>query len=92
MVTDRCKCRDPTGHGGTAKLRSGDYGAADPPGAASVAAGGFTVLLFVLVVVDGEAPGPRAKYQTAARRTMMPMTARMAPMLEPPPLSTTTVS
>jgi hypothetical protein len=60
-------------------------------GAGEVSAGGFTVLLFVLFVVDGEDPGPRAKYQTATRRTMMPITARMAPIPEPP-LSTTTVS
>jgi hypothetical protein len=61
-------------------------------GAAWVAAGGLTVLLFVvLLVVLGLDPGPRAKYQTARRRTTTAMIPRIRP-LDEPPLSTTTVS
>jgi hypothetical protein len=69
-----------------------DYGAAEGSTAGRLAAGGFTVLLLVLLVVEGELPGPRAKYQTATRRMMTASTPRMAPMLEPPSPSTTTVS
>ena len=71
-----------------------DYGVVEPAGAAGwLAAGGLIVLSLLFVVVDGPAPGPRAKYQTAISSTTMPMIPRIMPMFEPPASSvTTTVS
>ena len=70
-----------------------DYGVLEPAGAAGwLAAGGLIVLSLLFVVVDGPAPGPRAKDQTAISSTTIPMIPRTIPMFELPESSVTTVS
>ena len=61
------------------------YGAVDSAGAADWA-GGLIVLLLELSTFVVPAPGPRAKYQTATSRMIMPIMPRITPVFEPLPL------